>query len=1017
MTMRDCKEARTLEITALHSRICAMISIARFPLLLIWMMFSQCQQTDANVSTVDEVIVMEQNTDCSTTIVQEPSRLEFVKEMISRYKNDPRGPYLDIRWFCRDGTTRPARDPCPDRPGNQRARYREEVNALASTEHIFLGQILATTPYADFWDAGKAQSRLKQYQLELYLRNIDNGWINRRAQYYRGAVQTEDENNWGIKFYQWLLEDTERVRAQYFLIRQSAKDIPHTGDNNNMQLVRSLSKEISDHFPAFLDLRVKIHGLPDEGDLGSVRDFQQEHKEKIRATLIPKFDQLIRELEIMYRPFLVSDFDRYRTQLPGESEAAGIMTMFMEQYPALSFPPERCRLISHTALQLRRQMALPMKSNARLALIDISINLERLLHREASQWQAESLKDLLSQVYCLSEAAAAFGFLEMWEWEQLNEKLTVPANDMITLQQLSDFNDQSRRVAEWGTGMVRAHYMPVINLYQNFEPLVSGFFDDRVRSSVLLHLGNAVSRLGDAFSHEAGFSNDVLGIRDQSSIHGLNPGYTVGELVVISESPENVSLCQHKIYVFHQAPENLTPVAGIVTVTEGNLVSHVQLLARNLGIPNAVISEQNMHDLKAFNGTNVFYAVSNKGTVIMKPASTMDHWEQTLFAQKKRSEEKISVPVGHIVLDNPHVLNLRDVDASQSGKIYGPKAANLGQLKRMFPENVVEGLVLPFAVFRQHMDQTIPGYQTTYWAMLHEIFDTGKRMKSLGEPEPDIEASLLHGLDSLRGLIRRMPLIPAFRVELAQQFLAVFGKPMGQVPVFVRSDTNMEDLKDFTGAGLNLTVFNVLDPEKILQGIRDVWASAYTERSYTWRQRFLSNPENVFPSILIIPSVDADYSGVLITKGVTTGRAEDITVAFNRGVGGAVEGQAAESWLLGADGTDYLITPARESSYLSIPATGGSVRMQTTFEQRILHPANLASLRELVRQVLLELPGAPGINTTGPFDIELGFKDHKMWLFQVRPFVENKQAVASEYLQRITPVFDGNRFVSLDLKL
>ena len=74
----------------------------------------------------------------------------------------------------------------------------------------------------------------------------------------------------------------------------------------------------------------------------------------------------------------------------------------------------------------------------------------------------------------------------------------------------------------------------------------------------------------------------------------------------------------------------------------------------------------------------------------------------------------------------------------------------------------------------------------------------------------------------------------------------------------------MEDLKEFTGAGLNLTLFNVLDKEKIIEGIKDVWASPYTERSFKWRQVYLLNPENVFPSILVIPSVDVDYSGVLI---------------------------------------------------------------------------------------------------------------------------------------------------------
>jgi len=942
---------------------------------------------------------------------------EELRAMIYRFKNDPRGPYLDIRWFCPDGTLRAAKDPCPDKPGVQRARYKDEVISLGKKQHIFLGQILASTPYSDFWDADNAQSRLIQYRIEHYLQNNDNGWINSRSQYYRGAVQTEDENNWGLGFYQWLLQDISRIRSHFFVIRQSAKDIPHSGDNNNAQLIRSLSKVISDSFPSFQDLRIKIHGMPDQADLQRVRDFQQWNKEKIPSGLIVKFDQLIRELAIRYRPFQVSDFDVYRSKLPKESDAAAVVTLFLNRYTTLSSSADRCQLISQTALQLRNLMMAPMDSYARLMLIDLSNKLESMLMKEASQWVPGTLKELLSQVYCLSEAAAAFGFLELWEWEQVRQRMMIPSSGSITLRQMSEYSESGRQVSEWGAGMIRARFMPVITLFRDFEPLATGFYDDQVRSSVLLHLGDLVSRLGDAFSNEAGFSNSVLGIPGQSSIHGLNPGLTAGELIVVTESPEQVKLSPDKIYIFQHPPENLKPVAGIVTVTEGNLVSHVQLLARNLGIPNAVVSQENMDALKAYHGTQVFYAVSNKGTVIMKPVSAMDPREKEIFKQKKQREEKISVPIKRIELDNPHILNLRAVDASHSGKTCGPKAANLGQLKKMFPMNVVEGLVLPFALFRQHMNQLIPGYQTSYWVMMNGIFDSAQSMRSKGSTEQDVEVFILQRLDSLRSLIRRMPLLPSFREELQQQFLAVFGLPLGNVPVFVRSDTNMEDLKDFTGAGLNLTVFNVVDAEKILQGIRDVWASPYTERSFKWRQRYLNNPENVFPSIVIIPSVNGDHSGVLITKGVTTGNPDDVTIAFSRGVAGAVDGQAAETWLLTADGLNQLITPAREPTYLAIPATGGSVRVKTTFEQRILSDDHLDRLRLLSECVCQELPKALEISTKGPFDMELGFKDNKIWLFQVRPFVENKQAATSEYLQNITPTFDGRRSIPLDLKL
>jgi hypothetical protein len=227
----------------------------------------------------------------------------------------------------------------------------------------------------------------------------------------------------------------------------------------------------------------------------------------------------------------------------------------------------------------------------------------------------------------------------------------------------------------------------------------------------------------------------------------------------------------------------------------------------------------------------------------------------------------------------------------------------------------------------------------------------------------------------------------------------------------------MEDLKDFTGAGLNLTLFNVVETEKILQGIRDVWASPYTERSFKWRQRYLTNPENVYPSILVIPSVDVEYSGVMITKGIVSGDPQDLTIAFSRGAGGAVDGQAAESYLLEYTGRSLLLSPAREPSYRRLPASGGTTTVWTTFNDPILNSKNLQDLRSLAAELNERLPKASGIETKGPFDVELGFLDDRIWLFQVRPFVENKKALSSGYLESITPAMPQGKSVPLSTKL
>ena len=539
-----------------------------------------------------------------------------------------------------------------------------------------------------------------------------------------------------------------------------------------------------------------------------------------------------------------------------------------------------------------------------------------------------------------------------------------------------------------------------------------GFIDDKIRGSVALHLGKAVSDLGDFIAKESSLTNKVLDVPNQSGFRGLNPGYSLGELVVVSGSPEDIEVSSNKIYIFQRSPSDLKPIAGIATVSEGNMVSHVQLLARNLGIPNAALSDDNLQSLLKYNGEKVFYAVSNKGNIIMKLEKDMTESERALFLKKERKEGKIAVPIEKIRLDETHILNLRSVDASNSGQLCGPKAANLGQLKKMFPDKVVEGLVIPFGIFKSHMDQQMPDQNKTYWEFLNVMFAKAEQM-SQDNSDAEIEAYQLAQLEILRVAIKKMPMKPEFLSELENGFKSILGNEMGDVPVFLRSDTNMEDLKEFTGAGLNLTLFNVADKNKIIEGIKDVWASPYTERSFKWRQKYLLNPENVFPSILVIPSVDVDYSGVLITKGISNSNDNDLTVAFSRGAGGAVDGQSAETYLIKNEGGFQLLAPARESYFNRLPITGGMEKQISTFDDFVLNIQNINEIRDLAKTIRIAIPKEINSDYEGAYDVELGFKDNKLWLFQIRPFVENKKALSSEYLESITPKINKSKVILL----
>ncbi|MEE4359395.1 MAG: PEP/pyruvate-binding domain-containing protein [Desulfococcaceae bacterium] len=943
---------------------------------------------------------------------------EEIRQKIARFKEDRRGPYAGIRWYCKDGTVLPARQPCEGEDGHQHAFPKDWVRKLANEKGIYFGQILTGTDFADFWDRHRQNSRLKQYILEKFLRNADEGWIFRQGRYYRGAVQAEDEEEWGENFLQWLLADGNRIESQFFLLYEAVKEIPHGASENLWKRIRFDSRAIAESYREFENLRIKLHGRPRASDTDAVRQFHRQHGENMPASAEKILRRLITDMEKAFAPPDILSLRNYIKYLSAQSPARMQTEEFIRIYgknPEENFP-DQCKKISGILLEIRRRMLLRQSGRGRLIYADLAADLEKIFFRHMNAWQAAAPRELLEKNYALCRAAAGCGLLELWEWEMLSPLLAVPQAESISLGVLTEKSDYARRVSEWGSGMIRAAYEPVIRLYSEFEPLAKGFADDRIRASLLLPLGDAAGKLNALVRRIKGNTNRVMG-KERADIRGLNPGFALGELIIIKDSPENISFAPDKIYILPRIPSDIRPVAGIAAVSEGNLVSHVQLLARNFGIPNAVISPEVLRELLPYSGQRVFYAVSPGGTVLMKSESAMNDAERSLTDKKTRKDERLRIPTDKIDLKQTELPGLGEVRARDSGRICGPKAANLGELKHLFPDNVVDGIVIPFAVFRQHMEQPMPGTVGTFWSFLRRVFDRAEAERLQGRDEKEIEAEVLRNLEIFRNSVKNLPFLPEFRGHLSAAFQKEFGRKPGQLPVFIRSDTNMEDLEEFTGAGLNKTVFNVRKSGDIWQGIRDVWASPFRERGYLWRQKYMKNPENVYPSLLIMPTVTVEKSGVMITADVSGKDPRGITVAFSTGPGGAVEGQAAESWLLRSDGKDCFLSPSRETEYYILPEKGGSHKGYKYFHRQILHPEERQQLREFAEKVKKVMADVPAMAGQMPYDVELGFKEGKIWLFQIRPFAENRQAKTSLYLHSLDPEEsegDMNRNVLLD---
>ena len=109
--------------------------------------------------------------------------------------------------------------------------------------------------------------------------------------------------------------------------------------------------------------------------------------------------------------------------------------------------------------------------------------------------------------------------------------------------------------------------------------------------------------------------------------------------------------------------------------------------------------------------------------------------------------------------------------------------------------------------------------------------------------------------------------------------------------------------------------------------------------------------------------------------------------------------------------------PAREETYNVLPDSGGAFKGVAHFDNPLLSATNLDDLQAVAREIEARLEASQDFQSEGPLDIELGFLNDKIWLFQVRPFVENKRAQSSNYLNSLDPVVSANKMIRLDQQI
>lgn len=937
----------------------------------------------------------------SAVTTELPENIDRYRGWIEEMKGLERGPFSRLRWFCNDGTVFPPRSyACREHGGgHQHGEWSDKTLELRDQGFLVANVLAGLDVDAEIDDPG-FRDFYTQLLIERFLVSADDGWIFRRAQFYRGAIQEEDERAAARELLIEMVSRPYWIGPGFPALRAGVRTLPHGLNTASIQKVRQVSASLSGKDPAFKPLRAKIHGSPGAEDADAVRDYAAAlPTEEARQPYL----ELAAEIDGIYQ---ASPIDEALDEMAARYTAAPWLQQLLSSRATewRDEPSAAGRFITTARLlaDLRRNLDRVKSASVRLELLDLSLRAEGESFRAASELRPRvpTATRLQRARYLEFAAMAAYGTgtINARLLDEIQATLSSMQGEAIPLDRYRQALSYLGRAPGWGTQTLRMFFFEAMEKLALIEPLAMLFIQDQLRGSPLFLYARVLDGLSRDANRLAGVEYQLFDETVGVGLTALNPGLAQGILHVRPDLNELDRFSADGIYLLPETVSDLPPVSGILTAGEGNPLSHVQLLARNLGIPNVTVDESLVARLAPHDGQRVVMAVSKSGLV------ELSRWSEPWRAVFKEADAQASVVIRpdleKLDLTVRDVVQLDDLRAADSGRTVGPKAAKLGELRKHYPGQVSRGLAIPFGIFKQEaLDQSHPGDEGTVFDWMVKTY--GKLAAIPADDPRHAEATEAFRAE-LYGIIVNTRLSEDFQRRLRAALKETFGAedPPG---LFIRSDTNVEDLAGFTGAGLNLTLPNVVGIQRLLQGITEVWASPFTSRAFAWRQSHMTQPEHVYTSILLLESVASEKSGVLVTQDIDTGDRSIISVAVNEGLGGAVDGQAAESLRVPLDGSRVEVLATATAPLRRVPdPDGGLLFLPSSGSDTVLQPEEIDQLAEFSRQLPDTFP--PIVDDKGdsaPGDVEFGFLEGDLQLFQLRPFLDSEAAQGIQYLQQM----------------
>ncbi|MEU0386611.1 rifamycin-inactivating phosphotransferase [Streptomyces chartreusis] len=215
-----------------------------------------------------------------------------------------------------------------------------------------------------------------------------------------------------------------------------------------------------------------------------------------------------------------------------------------------------------------------------------------------------------------------------------------------------------------------------------------------------------------------------------------------------------------------------------------------------------------------------------------------------------------------------YVLGLQEIDEVQVG-VVGGKGAHLGELSRIEGVRVPGGFCVTTDAFRRIM------------AEAPSIDDRLDQLSRLNRDDRE-------EIRTLSAQIRRTIEGIAIPGDVAAAITRALTQLGEDAAYAVRSSATAEDLPTASFAGQQDTYLNVMGPTAILQHVSRCWASLFTERAVTYRQRNGIDHRTVHMAVVVQRMVVPRAAGILFTADPVTGNRKVATVDAGFGLGEAL---------------------------------------------------------------------------------------------------------------------------------